>query len=87
LTPQKFKTLIQQVLDLNIDTEQRLKGCIDIIFEKVKILTVNFDKFAHYVIVKYGHEVYLLWSPYGIGQTIVFSSCGFFLSSICFFFS
>jgi len=60
LTPQKFKTLIQQVLDLNIDTEQRLKGCIDIIFEKVKILTVKFDKFAHYVLVKYGHEVYLL---------------------------
>jgi len=27
----------------------------------------------------------LLWSPYGIGQTIIFSSCGFFfylLSSI-----
>ena len=22
----------------------------------------------------------LLWSPYGIGQTIIFSSCGFFLS-------
>ena len=28
-----------------------------------------------------------LWSPYGIWQTIIFSSCGFFLSSIFFFFS
>ena len=28
----------------------------------------------------------LLWSPYGIGQTIIFSSCGFFLSSIFYLF-
>ena len=35
LTPQKFETLNQQVLDLKIDTEERLKGVIDIIFEKV----------------------------------------------------
>jgi len=28
----------------------------------------------------------LLWSPYVIGQTIIFSSCGFFLSSSFFFF-
>lgn len=34
LTPQKFATLMQQVLDLQIDTEHRLKGCIDIVFEK-----------------------------------------------------
>ena len=27
-----------------------------------------------------------LWSPYGIGQTIIFSSCSFFLSSSSFFF-
>jgi len=27
---------------------------------------------------------FLLWSPYGLGQTIIFSSCGFFLSSIFF---
>jgi len=26
----------------------------------------------------------LLWSPYGTGQTTIFSSCGFFLSSIFF---
>jgi len=29
---------------------------------------------------------HLLWSPYVIGQTIIFSSCSFFLSSIFFFF-
>jgi len=28
-----------------------------------------------------------LWSPYGIGQTIIFSSYGFFLSSIFYLFS
>jgi len=27
-----------------------------------------------------------LWSPYVIGQTIIFSSCSFFLSSVFFFF-
>jgi len=31
-------------------------------------------------------SISLLWSPYGIGQTIIFSSCGFFLSSSSFFF-
>ncbi|ESO01120.1 hypothetical protein HELRODRAFT_134242, partial [Helobdella robusta] len=34
LTPQKFDTLIQQVHDLSIDTEEKLKGCIKLIFEK-----------------------------------------------------
>jgi len=28
----------------------------------------------------------LLWSPYGIGQTIIFLPCGFYLSSFFFFF-
>ena len=35
LTPQKFGTLMQQILDLNINSEEKLKGVIDIIFEKV----------------------------------------------------
>lgn len=34
LTPQKFQQLMKQVMDLNIDTEERLKGVIDLIFEK-----------------------------------------------------
>ena len=34
LTPQKFHTLIDQVLKLEINTEERLKGSIDRIFEK-----------------------------------------------------
>jgi len=34
LTPQKFSVLVKQVLDLDIDSEDRLKGCINIIFEK-----------------------------------------------------
>nr|XP_046263507.1 eukaryotic translation initiation factor 4 gamma 1a isoform X3 [Scatophagus argus] len=34
LTPQKFQELMKQVSDLMIDTEERLKGAIDLIFEK-----------------------------------------------------
>ncbi|XP_064599552.1 eukaryotic translation initiation factor 4 gamma 1-like isoform X2 [Liolophura sinensis] len=34
LTPQKFSTLLQQMTGLKIDTEERLKGVIDLIFEK-----------------------------------------------------
>ncbi len=33
LTPQKFQTLVQQVLDLEINSEVQLKGVIDIIYE------------------------------------------------------
>ena len=35
ITPQKFKTLVQQILALNIDTPERLEGVVDRIFEKV----------------------------------------------------
>ncbi|KAM9790515.1 eukaryotic translation initiation factor 4 gamma 1a isoform 6-T6 [Syngnathus typhle] len=34
LTPQKFQDLMNQVKELSIDTEERLKGAIDLIFEK-----------------------------------------------------
>ncbi len=34
LTPQKFQTLVQQVLDLDINSEAQLKGVVDIISEK-----------------------------------------------------
>ncbi|XP_049602391.1 eukaryotic translation initiation factor 4 gamma 1a isoform X7 [Syngnathus scovelli] len=34
LTPQKFQELMNQVKELTIDTEERLKGAIDLIFEK-----------------------------------------------------
>ncbi|XP_053509252.1 LOW QUALITY PROTEIN: eukaryotic translation initiation factor 4 gamma 1-like [Ictalurus furcatus] len=34
LTPQMFQQLMKQVTDLNIDTEERLKGVIDLIFKK-----------------------------------------------------
>jgi len=38
LTPQKFQTLTQQIIDLDIDTAERLEGAIDLIFEKVGTL-------------------------------------------------
>jgi translation initiation factor 4G len=41
LTPQKFGTLIQQVLDLEIDTPERLEEVISIIFETVCCLFSN----------------------------------------------
>uniref|UniRef100_A0A4W4EYJ7 Eukaryotic translation initiation factor 4 gamma 3 n=1 Tax=Electrophorus electricus TaxID=8005 RepID=A0A4W4EYJ7_ELEEL len=34
LTPQMFNQLMKQVMDLTIDTEERLKGVIDLVFEK-----------------------------------------------------
>ncbi|XP_040901885.1 eukaryotic translation initiation factor 4 gamma 1-like isoform X3 [Toxotes jaculatrix] len=34
LTPQKFEQLMKQVTELTIDTEERLKGVIDLTFEK-----------------------------------------------------
>ncbi|XP_063903269.1 eukaryotic translation initiation factor 4 gamma 1-like isoform X2 [Zophobas morio] len=34
LTPQKFETLVSQVRELQIDTEERLQGVIDLVFEK-----------------------------------------------------
>lgn len=42
LTPEKFQELIKQVQELTIDTQERLKGAIDLIFEKA-ILEPNFS--------------------------------------------
>lgn len=38
LTPQKFQTLVKQVSEMEINTEDRLKGVTDLIFEKVSDL-------------------------------------------------
>ena len=38
LTPNNFSKLKDQVLGYSIDTEERLKGVIDTVFEKVKKL-------------------------------------------------
>ena len=40
LTPQNFQTLTQQITDLNIDTQERLEGAIDLIFAKVGNIVV-----------------------------------------------
>ena len=37
LTPQNFQNLAEQALKLKIDSDQRLKGCIDKIFTKVSV--------------------------------------------------
>ena len=36
LTPQKFDTLIMRFNNITIDTEAKLRRCIDLIFEKVR---------------------------------------------------
>ena len=42
---------------------------------------------GHYIFALWPLLSFFLWSPYGIGQTIIFSSCGFFfLSSFLSFF-
>lgn len=43
LTPEKFKKLMKQVTELPIDTEERLKGATDLIFEKA-IMEPNFSE-------------------------------------------
>ena len=45
LTPQKFQTLTQQIIDLDIDTAERLEGAIDLIFEKVCNFCINSASF------------------------------------------
>lgn len=35
LAPQKFQTLVRQVTEMEINTEERLKGVADLIFERV----------------------------------------------------
>lgn len=37
LTPQKFQSLAEQALMLEINTEERLMGVIDMIFTKVRV--------------------------------------------------
>jgi translation initiation factor 4G len=53
LTPEKFETLLQKVHELTIDTEDRLDGCIAIIFEKAISepgFSVQYAKLAHALI-------------------------------------
>lgn len=44
LTPQKFATLVNQVRELEIDTQDTLQGVIDLVFEKVQkfVLSICF---------------------------------------------
>jgi len=41
LTPQKFATLVSQVQALPIDTNERLQGVINLVFEKVRMLDIE----------------------------------------------
>ncbi|KAG7457400.1 eukaryotic translation initiation factor 4 gamma 1-like isoform X1 [Solea senegalensis] len=50
LTPQKFQKLIEKMRELMIDTEERLKGAIDLIFEKAisePHFSVTYAKMCH----------------------------------------
>ncbi|KAK9523209.1 hypothetical protein VZT92_019616 [Zoarces viviparus] len=53
LTPQKFEELMKRVTDLTIDTEDRLKGTVDLIFEKAisePNFSVAYAKMCHCLI-------------------------------------
>ncbi len=76
LTPQKFQELMKQVMELKIDTEERLKGAIDLIFEKA-ISEPNFS-------VAYANMCRCLM---GVSRAIVSGSCAFIIRSnddLCF---
>lgn len=76
LTPQKFQELMKQVQELTIDTEERLKGAIDLIFEKA-ILEPNFS-------VAYANMCRCLT---GVSRSIASESCAFVICSnddLCF---
>ena len=47
LTPQKFDKLVDQMLKLPIDSELRLKRCIDTIFEKVRLSCKHNENIMH----------------------------------------
>ena len=38
LTPQKFDKLLAKFNEINIDTEAKLRKCMELIFEKVRML-------------------------------------------------
>lgn len=76
LTPQKFQELMKQVQELTIDTEERLKGAIDLIFEKA-ILEPNFS-------VAYANMCRCLTA---VSLSIASESCAFIICSnddLCF---
>jgi len=51
MTLEKLQRMMQQVDELNIDTEERLKGCIDVIFEKVDNRLLSLLLSLSYVVV------------------------------------
>ena len=69
LTPQKFETLANQALEMPIDSEDRLKGCVDRIFIKVNDLLHLIDGLAIMVHSTLNHP---LWP---LQMTPVIESC------------
>jgi translation initiation factor 4G len=56
LTPENYEKIVEKVALLVIDTEERLSGCIDIIFEKV-LVTFEFES---YLAEKSSRKVYYI---------------------------
>ena len=53
LTPQKFQALAEQALKLEITTEERLSGCIDMMFKKVNFPNICIHYPSHYDSIGY----------------------------------
>jgi len=45
LCPQKFDILVEKFNELQIDTEEKLRVCMELVFEKVNILGFDLTEF------------------------------------------
>lgn len=50
LTPQNFQALTQQMIELDIDTQECFEGFVDLIYEKVILQCVTNDVNKYYVL-------------------------------------
>ncbi len=46
LCPQKFDILVEKFNELQIDTEEKLRVCMELVFEKVNILGFDLTEFC-----------------------------------------
>jgi len=65
-----WNSLRDYLRDPAVSRDTFCKHLKTLLFECIRVFTM-----MRYINLRF------LWSPYGIGQTIIFSSCGFFLSS------
>jgi len=50
LCPQRFEKLVEQFAQLKIDSEQKTRACMELIFEKVFKVLVILNSLFHYLV-------------------------------------